>query len=165
MIKKLLILLAIIPLTQCSMSLQDEIKAIDTRNAVISKEKAGDYYVGRRYYIPAVRFWGYIRKPQEPWSKAQLVILEESRCLSPDRLPEATPGKTHGYDKNYEYKINGRFTGKSAYEPNTNLKLPVFQITGYELLNDKPGWLFRPNERYSEDTVSLRPAITPVPSR
>jgi len=29
----------------------------------IAAEPAGDYYIGRRYYKPDYKFWGYVRRP------------------------------------------------------------------------------------------------------
>jgi len=31
----------------------------------IASEPPGDYYIGRRYFKPDFKFWGYIRKPGE----------------------------------------------------------------------------------------------------
>lgn len=154
-----LILLAL-TLSQCDTTKSD-IEAINARNVMISQEPKGDYYIGRRYHVPATRFWGYLRKPGETWRTAKLVIMDESRALTPDRSPEYGPEQKYSKDNNYEYHIYGRFTGREAYEPNSNLKLPVFRITGYKLVNAKPGWLFKPSERYSTEKVSLRPVIMP----
>lgn len=154
-----LILLAL-TLTQCDTTKSD-IEAINARNVMIAQEPKGDYYIGRRYHVPATRFWGYLRKPGETWKTAQLVIMDETRALTPDRSPEYGPEQKYSKDNNYEYHIFGKFTGKHAYEPNSNLKLPVFRLTGYKLVDPKPGWLFKPSERYSTEKVSLRPAIMP----
>src|SRR5215467_10973631 len=51
----------------------------------IAAEPTGDYYIGRRYYKPDYKFWGYIRKPGQPWSTAELVMLNEKQKLAPDR--------------------------------------------------------------------------------
>ena len=51
----------------------------------IAAEPTGDYYVGRRYFKPDFKFWGYIRRPNQPWSTAQLVMLNEKQKLAPDR--------------------------------------------------------------------------------
>jgi len=36
----------------------------------IAAEPAGDYFIGRRYYKPDYKFWGYVRRPGQPWSTA-----------------------------------------------------------------------------------------------
>lgn len=143
--------------------MRDDQLAIARREQIIATEPDGDYYIGRRYFVPATRFWGYLRKPRESWRNAQLVIMDESRKLNPDRYPESGDSPAYSFDNNYEYRIYGHYTGKMAYEPNSNLKLPVFQLTGYELINKDPGWLFKPSEEYSTRTVSLRPVIMPSP--
>ena len=51
----------------------------------IAAEPTGDYYIGRRYYKPDYKFWGYVRKPGQPWSTAELVMLNEKQKLAPDR--------------------------------------------------------------------------------
>src|SRR5690242_20884367 len=51
----------------------------------IAAEPPGDYYIGRRYFKPDFKFWGYIRKPGQPWSTSQLVMLNEKEKLAPDR--------------------------------------------------------------------------------
>ena len=43
----------------------------------IASEPAGDYFIGRRYYKPDFKFWGYVRRPGESWTSAQLVMLNE----------------------------------------------------------------------------------------
>ena len=54
-------------------------------NAEIQAEKPGNYYIGRRYYKVDYKFWGYIRKPGQPWTTAKLVMLNENKRLAPDR--------------------------------------------------------------------------------
>src|SRR6184192_3512839 len=51
----------------------------------IAAEPAGDYFIGRRYVKPNFKFWGYVRRPGQPWSSAQLVMLNENQKLAPDR--------------------------------------------------------------------------------
>ena len=63
----------------------------------IATEPPGDYYIGRRYYKPDFKFWGYVRSPGQPWSTAQLVMLNEKQKLAPDRERVDI-----GSDNNYE---------------------------------------------------------------
>ena len=53
--------------------------------ARIQAEPPGDYFIGRRYFKPDYKFWGYVRKPGQPWTTAQLVMLNEKLKLAPDR--------------------------------------------------------------------------------
>jgi len=130
----------------------------DERSAKIGAEPSGDFFYGRRYYVHKTRFWGYLRKPHESWNRAKLVFFDESQKTNPDRLPENGPdGQRYGFDNNYEYRIHGYFEGKQWYEPNSNQFLPVFKLTGYEVTDRNPGWLFRPDDHYEATQVTLVP--------
>jgi hypothetical protein len=131
---------------------------VEQRRAKIANEPTGDFYYGRRYHVYKTRFWGYLREPREPWSSSKLVIFNESQGSQPDRLPEtAPPGQRYGYDNNYNYRINGYYTGDTAYEINSNQFLPEFMLTGYEQLDTDPGWLFSPEDHYDPERITLRP--------
>lgn len=128
------------------------------RQAQISTEQHGNFFYGRRYFVDKTRFWGYIRKPGKQWSSGKLAMINESRKRQPDRLPEyAPPGQRFGYDHNYEYKLNGFFSGEEVYDPNSNQVLPEFVLTGYTLRDKKPGWLFTPADHYDPKRLTLRP--------
>ena len=130
----------------------------EERAAKIAGEASGDFYYGRRYFVEKTRFWGYLRHPGQPWIAAKLVIFKERKKASPDRLPEAGPdGQRYAFDNNYEYRIHGYFTGKEDYEPNSNQFLPEFMLTGYEVVDPRPGWLFQPNDHYDRFRVTLYP--------
>ena len=133
---------------------------VRSRNALIAQEQPGNYYIGRRWWTDGTRFWGYLRKPGEPWINAKLVIMNESVKLQPDRLPEDGTARRHGFDHNYEYRIYGSFTGNVIYDPNSNFEVPEFRLTGYELINANPGFLFMPGEAYSPNR--LPPKHPPV---
>ena len=152
--------LMVLMLTQC-MPYQGELMGGPTvaeRQSAIASEPTGDFYYGRRYHINKTRFWGYLRKPRQSWNTAKLVMMREDKILVPDRLPEDGPkGQRHGYDQNFEYRVTGYYTGKKAYDPNSNQILPEFMPTGFEVVERKPGWIFTPEDRYNETKVSLRP--------
>src|SRR3712207_4427691 len=80
--------------------------------ARIRAEPPGDYYIGRRYYKEVYKFWGYVRRPGEPWSASKLVMMNEHEKLAPDRARNAL-----GSDNNHEYKLYGNFSGETVYEP------------------------------------------------
>jgi hypothetical protein len=131
---------------------------VEERNAKIAAEQTGDFYYGRRYYVNKTRFWGYLKKPRESWSRARLVVFNESVKHNPDRFSENGPaGQRYGFDQNYEYRIRGSYTGREVYEPNSNQFLPEFKLTGYELLDRNPGWIFRPDDRYDPIRITLTP--------
>jgi hypothetical protein len=127
------------------------------RNAQIAAEPRGNFYYGRRYYVNKTRFWGYLRKPGQQWRSAKLVLMNETSETVPDRLPEDGPaGARYGYDQNYEYRISGSYTGRKAYDPNSNLFLPEFRPTGFTLLEKKPGWIFSTRDFYDPTAFTLR---------
>jgi hypothetical protein len=104
----------------------------------IAAEPPGDYYIGRRYYKPDFKFWGYLRRPGQSWTTAQLVMLNEKQKLAPDRERLA-----FGSDNNYEYKIYGYFSGDKVYEPASNGIYPEFVLTNYELISPNPAPIFK----------------------
>lgn len=131
---------------------------VEERAAKIASEPTGDFYYGRRYHVEKTRFWGYLRKPRESAKRAKLVMFDEWQKNSPDRFSENGSGEQrYAFDHNYEYRIRGSFTGKEAYEPNSNQFLPIFKLTGYELVDRNPGWLFSPADRYEKTRITLVP--------
>src|SRR5256886_16778449 len=105
----------------------------------IAAEPRGDYFIGHRYFKGSVyKFWGYVRKPGQPWSTAKLVVLNEKEKLAPDREK-----LSFGSDNNYEYKLSGHFTGDKVYEPASNGIYPEFALTGYELISTNPAPIFK----------------------
>jgi len=128
------------------------------RSAAIASEATGDFFYGRRYYVEKTRFWGYLRKPRQSASNSKLVIFREDRKRNPDRLSEnGSSGARYGFDNNFEYKIRGNYTGETAYDPNSNQFLPVFMLSGYEVADRNPGWLFSPADHYDPLRVTLIP--------
>lgn len=123
---------------------------LDARHAAIVAEPRGDYFIGRRFHIERTQFWGYLRRPGQSWDSSKLVMFNEDEKLQPDRLQEipSDGSPAHGFDHNREYRVTGHFTGQKIYDPNSDLFLPEFKLTGYELINDAPGWLFNPKERF-----------------
>jgi hypothetical protein len=104
----------------------------------IAAEPPGDYFIGRRYYKPDFKFWGYIRRPGQPWSTAQLVMLNENEKLAPDREQ-----LNFGSDNNYQYRLYGYFSGQTVYEPASNGFYPEFVLKRYELVSTNPPPIFK----------------------
>ena len=105
----------------------------------IQAEPAGDYFIGRRYFkAPVYKFWGYVRRPGQPWNTAQLVVMNEKQKLTPDREQ-----LNFGSDNNYEYKLYGSFTGQKVYEPASDGFYPEFILQKYELISTNPAPIFR----------------------
>ena len=127
---------------------------LEARRAAIAAEPRGDYYIGRRFHIDRTHFWGYIRRPGEPWQNSKLVVINEKVKATPDRLPEApVAGDKFGYDHNYEYRLKGYYSGRRIYDPNSDLKLVEFVLQDWQLIKSNPGWLFKPNEKFNGNTL------------
>ncbi|MGI8431252.1 MAG: hypothetical protein ACR2MW_03040 [Chthoniobacterales bacterium] len=113
----------------------------------IANEEPGDYFVGRRYFKGNYRFWGYVRRPGQPWSTAVLVMLNENKKLAPDRS-QLGPGTDQsyeghvGFDNDYEYRLEGYFSGDKVYELVSNRVYPEFVLTGYQLRSTHPAPIF-----------------------
>jgi len=106
--------------------------------ANVQSEVPGDYWVGRRYYKPQFKFWGYVRRPGQPWSTSQLVMMNEKQKLAPDREANKL-----GSDNNHEYKLYGDYSGDKVYEPASNAIYPEFVLKNYELVSTAPGAIFK----------------------
>ncbi len=106
--------------------------------ARIQAEPPGDYYIGRRYFKPYYKFWGYLRRPGQPWSTAKLVMLNEKYKLAPDREQ-----LSFGSDNNYEYKITGYYSGDTVYEPASNSIYPEFVLKTIQLISTDPPPIFK----------------------
>jgi len=104
----------------------------------IAAEPPGDYYIARRYFKPDFKFWGYVRRPGQPWSTAKLVMLNEEKKLAPDREQ-----MNFGSDNNYQYKLYGYFSGETVYEPASNSFYPEFVLKSYELMSTSPEPIFK----------------------
>src|SRR4026209_886141 len=117
----------------------------------IAAEPSGDYYIGRRYYKPDYKFWGYVRKAGQPWSTAELVMLDEKEKLAPDR-----ERLEFGSDNNYEYKLYGYFSGDKVYEPASNGIYPEFVLKGYEFISMNPPPIFKSQFRGQASAEDLR---------
>jgi hypothetical protein len=120
----------------------------------IAAETPGDYYIGRRYFKPDFKFWGYVRKPGQPWSTSQLVMLNEKKKLAPDREEWK-----FGSDNNYEYKLSGYFSGEKVYEPASNRVYPEFVVTGFEVISTNPPSIFKSQLSGRADAAQTRYVI------
>ena len=104
----------------------------------IRNEPLGDYFIGRRYYKQDYKFWGWVRRPGQPWATAKLVMMNEQTKLAPDR----EQGKL-GTDNNTEYKLIGELSDEPVYEPASNGFYPEFTLKGYEIRSVAPANIFK----------------------
>ena len=136
----LLLVCAVFALTGCRTNEWAGIQGVQTprfNSQMLSQEAPGDYWIGRRYYKTDYKFWGYVRRPGQPWSTAKLVMMNEQQKLAPDRA-----GGHIGGDNGYEYKLEGDFSGESVYEPASNGVYPEFVLKNYELRSISPPRIF-----------------------
>ena len=117
--------------------------------AAISGEKPGNYYIGRRFYKVDYKMWGWIKKPGEPWKQSQLVMFNEQKTLAPDRARNAI-----GSDNNYEYKLNGYFSGQKVYEPASDSFYPEFVMTRATVISTNAPLIF-PDQRWVDPAIRL----------
>ena len=123
-------------------------------NTAIAGEAQGNYFIGRRMYKSDYKMWGWVREPGQGWPTARLVMFNEQRKLAPDR----EKGKI-GSDNNYEYKLLGRFSGETVYEPASDRFYPEFILEGYELLNTNPTGIYIVKEQEDPDVrIIMKPA-------
>ena len=132
------LLLVLMLLSACQTTYEGVQASRMTMNDSIKNEAPGNYFVGRRYYKKDYKFWGFIRSPGQSWSTAKLVMINEQKKLAPDREKNDI-----GSDNNSEYKLYGRFSGETVYEPASNGFYPEFILTGYELISATPAPIFR----------------------
>ncbi|MEO5753508.1 MAG: hypothetical protein ABIR38_02250 [Chthoniobacterales bacterium] len=104
----------------------------------IQSEPPGNYFIGRRYFKRNYKFWGYVRRPGQPWGTSELVMLNENEKLAPDREQI-----NFGYDNGYEYRLSGFFSGDKVYEPASNGIYPEFVLKGYDLISTNPAPIFK----------------------
>jgi len=152
---RVILLAGCLLLGSCSGWFVDVEKENALRRSAIATEPAGDYFVGRRYYVQDCYSWGFVRQPGRPWSSSRLVVMQQNHVNMPDNLPEYGAGPRRGYDHNYQYHIRGNFSGREVYVSSLNRALPVFVPTSYQLVDSKPGFLFKPDENYRKGTIEL----------
>lgn len=149
-------------LSQCSTTkgLSYRHPEVKARNKLIEQEVyEKNVFIARRYVIEGACFWGYLRRPTQPWERSLLVAMNESLLQTPDRIPfgETLNGKKYGYDNNYEYRIEGNYTGKYIYDSKIGIKVLEFKPTKITLMSTDNGWLFHPNEAYNPKKHTLVP--------
>ena len=133
-------------LAGCETTQDEYARSQSILNQSIAAEATGNYFVGRRFFRRNYFFWGYVRQPGRPWSTAKLVMLNEQKTLAPDRQANAL-----GSDNNYEYRLQGYFSGQTVYEPASNSFYPEFVLTGYKVVSDHPPSIFRDSNAMNPD--------------
>jgi hypothetical protein len=146
----LIIAAAALLLVGCQTTVDQFTQSQTLLNRTIAGEPPGNYFVGRRFYRKNFFFWGYIRQPRQPWSSAKLVMMNEQKMLAPDRQANKA-----GFDSNYEYRLQGYFSGQTVYEPASNSFYPEFVLTSYKLISDHPPQIFRDPKAMDPDLLYI----------
>lgn len=146
--------LVVLALLSACQTVDHDAPAREAMAAAIRAEQTGDYFVGRRMFKKDYKMWGWVREPGQPWKSAKLVMLNEQVRLAPDRVRG-----TLGDDNNVEYRLQGRFTGETVYEPASDRFYPEFLLTGIEVLNTKPAPIYL--DKRQEDP-EIRIIMAPV---
>ncbi len=120
-----------------------------TITASIAKETPGNYFIGRRFYKVDYKMWGWVKKPGEPWKQSQLVMFNEQKKLAPDR-----DQRKIGSDNNYEYRLNGYFSGEKVYEPASDSFYPEFVLNSATVISTNAPLIF-PDQRWIDPAIRL----------
>ncbi len=150
---RLLFLSVFAVLTACQ-SIDPDAPARATRQQAITQEHSGNYFIGRRMYKTDYKMWGWIRKPGQQWNTAQLVMLNEHKCLAPDRQQNKL-----GSDHNYEYHLDGYFSGQQVYEPASDTFYPEFILLKATVLSKSPTNIYRYKEELDPKYRLLTPPL------
>ena len=145
--------LAVLILNACQ-TVDPDAPARVAMNAAILTEKPGDDFIGRRMFKSDYKMWGWIREPGKPWTTSRLVMMNEQKEIAPDR----SQGKI-GLDNNYIYRLSGKFSGDTVYEPASDRFYPEFVLEGYELLSTKSEPIYVTNDQEKPD---IRIIMKPV---
>jgi hypothetical protein len=87
------------------------------------------YWIGQRVFEQNRMTWGWLRREEQPWSQARLVLLKEDLCLAPHRA-KAQPQDDH----NTQYRLFGYYWDRKGYDPVINRLLDVFVLERFEVI-------------------------------
>ena len=138
----------------CETMQGDEAIRRQAMNEAILTEPPGDYFIARRFYKKDYKVWGWVRQPGQPWKTAKLVMLNEQKMLAPDRQQGDI-----GVDSNYEYRLQGYYSGDRVYEPASDTIYPEFVLTGYEVRSTNPPLIFQERREADPAVRILAPPI------
>ena len=149
----MVVLLPLALMSSCE-TIDHEAPARAAMAAAIRAEQPGNYFVGRRMYKKDYKMWGWVREPRQPWKSAKLVMLNEQRKIAPDRA-----GGKLGTDNNYDYRLEGFFSGDTVYEPASDRFYPEFVLTGYELLRTNPPSIYIVDKQLDPAVRIINPPV------
>lgn len=127
--------------------------------------KGSEFWIAHRLIDPdGGQGWGWMRKPDQRWSNARWVTIQETLGLAV--APHRHLQKAE-MDEDWEFKFWGKFAPYKAYDPRLDEQIPVFILEGYEVIGEaapltiKPGPPGRPQSRPSgASSRQGRPILT-----
>ncbi len=85
------------------------------------------YWDAQREFHPTHSTWGFIKRPDQDWSLAKRIMLNEDRMPAPHRRLSSRDA-----DDRMQYRFYGYFDKDPAYDPVINRLFDVFVLTRYE---------------------------------
>jgi hypothetical protein len=115
-------------------------------------------------YIKAIRFGN--REPATTegpapdtiWNFVVVFDYGDHDPLAPGLAPDREGG-TLGTDNNYEYRLEGNFTGGQVYEPASNTFYPEFVLTGYNVISTAAPNIFKDRRALDPKIRLLTPPL------
>lgn len=97
------------------------------------------YWDAQREFHPTHSTWGFLKRPEQDWSEAKRVMLNEDRMPAPHRRLARRDA-----DDRMRYRFYGYFDRDPAYDPVINRLFDVFVLTRYEPVGPAPEGEIKP---------------------
>ncbi|MEM6885415.1 MAG: hypothetical protein AAF571_10315 [Verrucomicrobiota bacterium] len=96
-----------------------------------SGDTTGDIYIAHRSVVEKYNGWGWVKHESESWSDAQWVTVREKlgKVIVPGRHLKHTDN-----DDGMQYRFYGEFSSETAYEPNKDVFIAIFNLKGFEVI-------------------------------
>lgn len=94
-------------------------------------DTSGEVFLAHRSVVEKYNGWGWIKKESEPWSRARWSAVREQlgKVILPGRHLSHPDN-----DADMQYRFYGEFSKETAYEPNKDVFVPIFDLKGFELI-------------------------------
>ncbi|MEM6600960.1 MAG: hypothetical protein AAF649_06205 [Verrucomicrobiota bacterium] len=113
-----------------------------------SGDTTGDVYIAHRSVVEKYNGWGWVKHESESWRDAQWVAVREKlgQVILPGRHLQHPDN-----DDGMQYRFYGEFSTETAYEPNKDVFVAVFNLKGFEVIGraSKPSGTTLPRSKTS----------------
>ncbi len=94
-------------------------------------DTTGDVYIAHRAVVEKYNGWGWIKRESENWNQAKWSAVRETpgEIIAPGRYL-----KHPDNDADMQYRFYGEFSDETAYEPNKDTFVPIFNLKGFEII-------------------------------